>query len=258
MIKLNNNVISSNNNSSINLNKGLRNPKPHILGAESMEIRSSKGKRFKRRLNEDTNLNLGKALKELSDEKRELLSLGQNKLTGGSMTAMKTFTLKRFSTVIPSLSSSISIPRKYTLKRFSSSSSPVILKTYVLRRKTFGAIDGTVGHITDFAGKTINSTVGTVENVAGGAATGVGKAADSFVGKNIVGTTVGGLAGMALAPKLGMMLGGPLGALAGGLLAPTVGLVGGSLLGRSIMSGGGKLLKGVGEGLQNDAASRTA
>ena len=84
----------------------------------------------------------------------------------------------------------------------------------------------------------------------------VGKAADSFIGKNVVGTTAGSIAGMALLPKLGMALGGPLGGLAGGLLAPTLGLVGGGLLGRGIMSAGGKALKSIGGSLKDDAATR--
>lgn len=132
---------------------------------------------------------------------------------------------------------------RYILKRVSYSKiyHP---KKYTLKRKTFGL------------GDVLNKGVGTIENVAGGAMTGVGQATDSFIGKNVVGTTLGALGGMALLPKLGMALGGPLGGLAGGLLAPTVGLVGGALAGRGIMSTAGKTLKGVGESLKDDAASR--
>lgn len=56
----------------------IKNPKPKILGEKSKEITSKNGVRFRRRLDEDTNLNLGKELKELEKEKRELSS-GLNK-----------------------------------------------------------------------------------------------------------------------------------------------------------------------------------
>lgn len=146
---------------------------------------------------------------------------------------------------------------KYILKRVSYSASdnlrPVTLtnpNTYILKRETknFGLL-GTIGD-------GVNKVVGMGENVVGSAAEGVGKVADSFVGKNMIGTTAGSIAGMALLPKLGMALGGPLGGLAGGLLAPTLGLVGGGLLGRGIMSAGGKALKSIGDNLKGDADTR--
>lgn len=149
------------------------------------------------------------------------------------------------------LSTPTPTPKTYTLKRFSNTSKQV--PTYVLKRKTFGFLGDAASGI----GKGVNRLVGTTERAVGGVASGTGKAMDSFVGKNVVGTTLGSIAGMALAPKIGMALGGPLGALAGGLLAPTVGLVGGGLLGRGIMSTGGKVLKDVGEGMKEDADTRS-
>lgn len=144
-------------------------------------------------------------------------------------------------------------PKAYTLKRFSNVPRKQV-PTYVLKRKTFGFLGDTANGI----GKGVNRTVSTVEETAGSVMTGTGKAMDSFAGKNVVGTTAGSIAGLALAPKIGAMLGGPLGGVIGGFLAPTVGLVGGGLLGRGIMGTGGKILKDTGEGLKDDAASRTA
>ena len=126
----------------------------------------------------------------------------------------------------------------YKLKRFSRTQ-----KTYTLKRKSFSGI--------------LNRTVGTIENVGGGVASGTGKAMDSFVGKNVVGAVGGGLAGLALAPKIGALIGGVPGAIGGALLAPVVSAVGG-LAGHAAMKGGGSILKGVGESLKDDAASRTA
>lgn len=173
-----------------------------------------------KRLDQDLNRNLGAEIAKLSREKSEL----QQGLGGGN--TMATYKLKRFSKT---------------------------QKTYTLKRKSFGV----VGNVASGVGSAVNRTVGTVENVAGGVASGTGKAMDSFVGKNVVGAVGGGLAGLALAPKIGALIGGVPGAIGGALLAPAVSAVGG-LAGHAAMKGGGSLLKGVGESLKDDAASRTA
>ena len=70
---------------------------------------------------------------------------------------------------------------------------------------------------------------------------------DSFVGKNVVGAVGGGLLGTAAGLGSSLAL-GPLGLLA----APVMGAIGG-IAGRTAMSAGGKLLKGVGSGLKSSA-----
>lgn len=205
---------------SLNTNIGTRSPKQYILGGKSTEIVSKNGVRYRRRLNEELDSNLGKELKKLQKEKYEI-----NQGLGGGNT-MATYKLKRFSRT---------------------------QKTYTLKRKSFGV----VGNAASGVGSAVNKTVGTVENVAGGVASGTGKAMDSFVGKNVVGAVGGGLAGLALAPKIGALIGGVPGAIGGALLAPAVSAIGG-LAGHAAMKGGGSLLKGVGESLKDDAASRTA
>ena len=50
----------------------LKNPKPKILGSKSAEITSKNGIKFRRRLDEDSNLNLGKELSKLNEERRNL------------------------------------------------------------------------------------------------------------------------------------------------------------------------------------------
>lgn len=64
---------------SLNLSKGIRTPKPLVIqGAESTQIKSKGGKIFRRRLQQDinlnrgVNLNLGKELRELESEKKQL------------------------------------------------------------------------------------------------------------------------------------------------------------------------------------------
>lgn len=172
-----------------------------------------------KRLDQDLNRNLGAEIAKLSREKSEL----QQGLGGGNTMAT------------------------YKLKRFSGTQ-----KTYTLKRKSFGV----VGNVASGVGSAVNKTVGTVENVAGGVASGTGKAMDSFVGKG-AGVVGGSVAGLALAPKIGMALGGPLGAVGGALLAPAVSAIGG-IAGHAAMKGGGSILKGVGESLKDDAAARTA
>lgn len=172
-----------------------------------------------KRLDQDMNRNLGAELAKLSREKSEL----QQGLGGGNTMAT------------------------YKLKRFSGTQ-----KTYTLKRKSFGV----VGNVASGVGSAVNKTVGTVENVAGGVAEGTGKAMDSFVGKG-AGVVGGSVAGLALAPKIGMALGGPLGAVGGALLAPVISGLGG-IAGHAAMKGGGSILKGVGESLKDDAAARTA
>ncbi len=226
--------------------RGNRTPKSYILSG----VRSSDGKR----LDQDLNRNLGAEIAKLSREKSEL----QQGLGGGN--TMATYKLKKIfsstSLALPSSKPSI-ISKEYILKRFSNSSfSSNILKSYKLKRKNFGTIDGTVGHVTDFAGKTLNTTVGTVENVAGGALSGVGKGMNSFVGKG-AGIVGGSLAGLALAPKIGALIGGVPGAIGGALLAPAVSAIGG-IAGHAAMKGGGTLLKDVGDSFKTDAAARTA
>lgn len=125
----------------------------------------------------------------------------------------------------------------YKLKRFSRTQ-----KTYTLKRKSFSGV--------------VNRTVGTVENVAGGALSGVGKGMNSFVGKG-AGIVGGSLAGLALAPKIGALIGGVPGAIGGALLAPAVSAIGG-IAGHAAMKGVGEGFQGVGESLKDDAASRTA
>lgn len=58
----------------------LKAPKPKILGEKSAKIVSKNGTTFQRRLDEDIhkgcgNLNFGKELRELEDEKRKLSNL---------------------------------------------------------------------------------------------------------------------------------------------------------------------------------------
>ena len=222
------------------LSRGAKPPKGNtVLGARSVKYKTKTGKVVDRSLDENLNPNLGKELQKLQREKAEL-----SRGIGGE-NAMATYNLSRV------FSTTISAPdtKTYVLKRFSTTS-----KTYKIKRKTFGA----VGDVANTVGNGLNRTVGTVENVAGGIASGTGKAMDSFVGKNVVGTTAGTIAGMALLPKLGMALGGIPGGIAGGILAPVIGGIGGGLLGRGIMKTGGKILKDVGEGMKDDAASRTA
>ena len=172
-----------------------------------------------KRLDQDMTRNLGAELAKLSREKSEL----QQGLGGGNTMAT------------------------YKFKRFSGTQ-----KTYTLKRKSFGV----VGNVASGVGTAVNRTVGTVENVAGGVASGTGKAMDSFVGKS-AGAVGGSLAGLAFAPKIGMALGGPLGAVGGALLAPAISALGG-IAGHAAMKGGGSILKGVGDSLKDDAASRTA
>ena len=172
-----------------------------------------------KRLDQDLNRNLGAEIAKLSREKSEL----QQGLGGGN--TMATYKLKRFSRT---------------------------QKIYTLKRKSFGV----VGNVASGVGSAVNKTVGTVENVAGGVASGTGKAMDSFVGKG-AGIVGGSLTGLALAPKIGMALGGPLGAVGGALLAPVISGIGG-IAGHAAMKGGGSILKGVGESLKDDAAARTA
>lgn len=154
--------------------------------------------------------------------------------------------------------------------------------TFVLKRKTFGKVIEGVGNA-------LNRTVATGEQIVGGTMEGVGQAADSFVGKNVIGPTAGGIAGAAApgiittklaagaaakaaaakaaagattgAAKLAATSAGAkvglLGLAANPLLA-AVTIPAGIVLGRSIMKTGGKVLKRVGDGLKNDAISRTA
>ena len=199
---------------SLNTNIGTRSPKQYILGGKSTEIVSKNGVRYRRRLNEKLDPNLGEELKKLQKEKYEI----NQGLGGGNMAT-------------------------YTLKRYSFTTTQ---KTYILKRKTFGTV-----------GKAVNGVVGGVENVAGGVLSGTGKAADSFIGRNVVGAVGGGLAGLALAPKIGGLLGGVPGAIGGAILAPAISAIGG-LVGHAAMKTGGKVLKDVGEGLKDDAANRTA
>ena len=53
----------------------LKAPKPKILGQKSAVVTSKNGVKFRRRLDEDSNLNLGKELRNLENEKRKLNNL---------------------------------------------------------------------------------------------------------------------------------------------------------------------------------------
>ena len=57
------------------ISNSLKTPKPKILGSKSSEIISKNGVRFRRRLDEDSNLNLGEELRKLNEEKRNLRKL---------------------------------------------------------------------------------------------------------------------------------------------------------------------------------------
>lgn len=53
----------------------LKTPKPKILGEKSAVVTSKNGVKFRRRLDEDSNLNFGRELRKLEDEKRRLSNL---------------------------------------------------------------------------------------------------------------------------------------------------------------------------------------
>lgn len=139
-------------------------------------------------------------------------------------------------------------PKKLILKKSADtkefSTTEKLPKTFKLKRETrnFGVI-----------GDGINRVVGMGENVVGTAADTAGSVVGSLPGKAI-GSVAGALATQpVLSSVLGTGIGGTLGSLALGPLALPLMATGGWLAAK----GAGKLLKGVGKTLKDDAATRT-